>query len=68
MNGIQELENQIERLQHENRELKRAIDYIHKSWKYDSDRYQELKREYKSLIDKYDGITKMPVNTIRFDN
>ena len=30
--------------------LKKEIELLHKNWKFDSDRFQQLKEEHKSLI------------------
>ena len=42
--------DQITKLKEENILLRKEIDSLHKDWKFDSLRYQQLKEEHKSLI------------------
>ena len=42
--------DEIAKLIKENNLLRKEIDILHKDWKFDSQRYQQLKEEHKSLI------------------
>jgi len=45
---------EINLLLEENEGLKKEVKQLHKDWKFDSDRFQDLKKEHKELQIKYD--------------
>lgn len=60
---------EITKLIKENNLLRKEIDSLHKHWNFDSQRYQQLKVEYKSLKEEHKSLIKiLEQNKIKYIN